>query len=163
MITTLQEAGLIISNLTVFGVMCKRMTRILHAHSNSRCSWDSFLTLSVESIRELTFWENSVGKLNFRSLQHTLLTRVVCSDASDTGCAAFISLDDDPVFHLERIVVFSRRVKEPCFQLPWNTDNQAVVSIVYSGSMKLTLHQLALDIFYHAKDNNIEVDIEWIP
>jgi hypothetical protein len=45
----------------------------------------------------------------------------------------------------------------------WYTDNQAVVSIVNSGSMKLPLHQLALDIFYHAKDNNIEVDIEWIP
>ena len=43
------------------------------------------------------------------------------------------------------------------------TDNQAVVSIVNSGSMKVHLQKLALDIFYTLKDSNIEMEIEWIP
>ena len=44
----------------------------------------------------------------------------------------------------------------------WFTDNQAVPSIVHSGSMKEHLHILALDIFQTAKDNNIDSDVEWI-
>ena len=42
-------------------------------------------------------------------------------------------------------------------------DNQAVPSIVHSGSMKEHLHILALDIFQTAKDNNIDIEVEWIP
>ena len=45
----------------------------------------------------------------------------------------------------------------------WFTDNQAVATIVKSGSMNVHLHKLAVDIFYSAKDNNIEIDMEWIP
>lgn len=175
--------GLIMSNLTVFGVICKLMTKALHSQINSRFGWDSLLTLSTESIRELTFWENSVVKLNSRSLRPkpSRYTRVVYSDASNTGCAAFVSLDDTPIFHrnwneLEmkqsstwRELLCIRdalRSLAPSLQnnnVKWYTDNQGVVSIVDSGSMKLHLHQLALDIFYSAKDNNIEINIEWIP
>jgi len=45
----------------------------------------------------------------------------------------------------------------------WSTDNQAVPSIVHSGSMKEHLHVLALDIFQTAKDNNIDIEVECIP
>ena len=45
----------------------------------------------------------------------------------------------------------------------WFTDNQAVPSIVHSGSMKEHLHILALDIFQTAKDNKIDIEVEWIP
>ncbi|PFX28542.1 hypothetical protein AWC38_SpisGene6737 [Stylophora pistillata] len=45
----------------------------------------------------------------------------------------------------------------------WFTDNQAVPSIVHSGSMKEHLHILALDIFQTAKDNTIDMEVEWIP
>ena len=44
----------------------------------------------------------------------------------------------------------------------WFTDNQAVPSIVHSGSMKEHLHILALDIFQTAKDNKIDIEVEWI-
>ena len=47
--------------------------------------------------------------------------------------------------------------------LKWFTDNQAVPSIVHSGSMKEHLHILALDIFQTARDNKIDIAVEWIP
>ena len=43
-----------------------------------------------------------------------------------------------------------------CF-VKWFTDSQAVSLIVDSGNMKERLHQLAVDIFHTAKENNIEV------
>ena len=49
------------------------------------------------------------------------------------------------------------------FSVKWFTDNQAVPLIVDSGSMKQHLHQLAVDIFHTAKENNIEIEAEWIP
>ena len=50
-----------------------------------------------------------------------------------------------------------------CFVM-WFTDSQAVsYLIVDSGSTKEHLHQLAVDIFHTAKENNIEVEVEWIP
>ena len=39
-----------------------------------------------------------------------------------------------------------------CF-VKWFTDSQAVSLIVYSGSMKENLHQLAVDIVHTAKEN----------
>ena len=44
----------------------------------------------------------------------------------------------------------------------WFTDNQAVPLIVDSGSMKQHLHQLVVDIFHTVKENNIEIEAEWI-
>ena len=35
--------------------------------------------------------------------------------------------------------------------------------IVDSESMKQHLYQLAVDIFHTAKENNIEIEAEWIP
>ena len=45
----------------------------------------------------------------------------------------------------------------------WFTDNQAVALIVESGSMKEHLHQLTVDIFHTARENNIKIDVQWIP
>ena len=45
----------------------------------------------------------------------------------------------------------------------WSNDNQAVPSIVHSGSMKDHLHILALDRTQTAKDNKTDVEVEWIP
>ena len=45
----------------------------------------------------------------------------------------------------------------------WSNDNEAVPSIVHSGSMKDHLHILALDRTQTAKDNKTDVEVEWIP
>ncbi|CAG2235577.1 unnamed protein product [Mytilus edulis] len=43
------------------------------------------------------------------------------------------------------------------------TDNQNVVKIVQKGSMKLDLQVIALDIFHICLNNNIVLEVEWIP
>jgi len=120
--------------------------------------------------------------LKSRSFLNTVRkpSRIVYSDASRTGCAAFIAIDDTPVLHINwnslqmnqsstwrefHCVSFGLKSfahLSGC-DVKWFTDNQAVPSIVHSGSMKEHLHIVALNIFQTAKDNNIDINVEWIP
>ena len=86
--------GSIISNMLVFGNVCKLMTKSLHRALDRRLGWDSYV--------ELEFWKNNVSNLNSRSFLNTVRkpSRIVYSDASATGCAAFIVIDDTPVSHI---------------------------------------------------------------
>lgn len=43
------------------------------------------------------------------------------------------------------------------------TDNQNVVKIVKSGSMKKDLHDIACKIFFFCIKNQITLEVEWIP
>ena len=45
----------------------------------------------------------------------------------------------------------------------WYMDNQGVVSIVKSGSNKVHLHKLAMEVFCPSKEHDIVIDIKWIP
>ena len=45
----------------------------------------------------------------------------------------------------------------------WYTDNKGVASIVKSGSSKVHLHKLAMEIFSLSKEYNVIIDTEWIP
>ena len=45
----------------------------------------------------------------------------------------------------------------------WYTDNQGVAAIVKSGSTKVHLHKLAMEIFLLSKEHDVSIDIEWIP
>ena len=145
--------------------------------------WDSCVELDPCARKELEFWENNVSNLNSRSFLNTVRkpSRIVYSDASATGCAAFIAIHDTPVSYinwdslqmnqsstgreLPRVSFALKRfahLLSGC-DVKWFTDNQAVPSIVHSGSMKEHLHILALDIFQTAKDNKIDIEVEWIP
>lgn len=93
--------GLIISNMLVFGSTCKLMTKSLHRKIDSRTSWGTPMTLDHDCIRELKFWLEAIPRLNCKSLvfiEH-LPSRVVYSDASDTGCAAYVSINESPLCH----------------------------------------------------------------
>lgn len=175
--------GLIISNMLVFGSVCKLMTKSLHRKIDSRASWGSKLTLDTDCIKELRFWLDAVPKLNSKSLvmKGHLPSRVVYSDASDTGCAAFVSIDGTPRCYKNWDEIEVRQSSTwrelKCIQyalesfkallnhnsVKWFTDNQAVKIITESGSMKVHLHKLAVDIFCCAKENSIALDVEWIP
>lgn len=175
--------GLVISNMIVFGNICKLMTKSLHRKIDSRSCWNSTLTLDQDSIRELTFWLSAISKLNHRPLvtSNCLPATVVYSDASSTGCAAYVSIDGTPMCHKSWNKIEMRQSSTwrelKCVQyalesfsqllsnkiVKWFTDNQAVKFITESGSMKLHLHKLAVDIFECAKRSNIAMDIEWIP
>ena len=175
--------GSIISNMLVFGNVCKLMTKSLHRALDRRHGWDSCVELDPCARKELEFWKNNVSNLNSRSFLNTVRkpSRIVYSDASATGCAAFIAIDDTPVSHINwdslqmsqsstwrelHCVSFALKsfahLLSGC-DVKWFTDNQAVPSIVHSGSMKEHLHILALDIFQTAKDNKVDIEVEWIP
>ena len=48
-------------------------------------------------------------------------------------------------------------------RIKWFTDNQNIVSIVAKGSMKIELQDIALCIFENCVQNNISLDLEWVP
>lgn len=175
--------GLIMSNILVFGNICKLMTKALYRTIESRSHWRSKLTLDYKAIRELEFWVRESKRLNFRfiSSEPPSSSRIVYSDASNTGCAAYIELDDTPIFYKTWSEIEMRQSSAwrelqcinyalPSFRdllasqtVKWFTDNQSVKSILESGSMKLHLHKIALDVYYFTKHNNILLEVEWIP
>ena len=94
--------GSIISNMFVFGNVCKLMTKSLNKALDRRQGWDSCVDLDPFARKELEFWKDNVSNLNSRSFLNTVRTpsRIVYSDAGATGCAAFIAIDDPPVSHI---------------------------------------------------------------
>ena len=175
--------GSIISNMLVFGNVCKLMTKSLHRALDRRVGWESRVDLDHAARKELEFWKVNVSLLNSRSFADAVRrpSRIVYSDASAVGCAAFIAIDDMPVSHKNwdslqmkqsstwrelHCVSFALKsfahLLSGCF-VKWFTDSQAVSLIVDSGSMKEHLNQLAVDIFHTAKEFNIEIEVEWIP
>ena len=93
-------AGLIMSNSLVFGNICKLMTKAMYRKIESRQLWHSKLILDNHVQQELDFWRKEVNRLNFRFISADLPSpsRFVYSDASSTGCAAYIALDESPIF-----------------------------------------------------------------
>ena len=94
--------GSIISDMLVFGNVCKLMTKSLHRTLDRRQGWDSCVELDPCSRKELEFWKSNLSSLNSRSFLNTVrkACHIVYSDASATGCAAFIAIDDTPVSHI---------------------------------------------------------------
>ena len=94
--------GSIISNMLVFRNVCKLMTKSLHRDLDRRQGWDSCVDLDPCARKKLKFWKDNVSNLNSRSFLNTVRrrSRIVYSDASDTGCAAFIATDDTRVSHI---------------------------------------------------------------
>ena len=92
-------------------------------------------------------------------------SRIVYSDASAVGCAAFISMNDKPVLHKnwdafemkqrstwrelmcvkQALQGFTHFLKGQCVK--WYTDYKGVATIVKSGSNKVHLHKLAMQFF----------------
>ena len=92
--------GQIISLSASCGSVTQIMTRYLHIIINSRCSWNSRVFLSIQGKEELLFWKNNLRVLNAVVFWAPLFipSKLVFSDTSSTGCAAFIQ-DSGLVFH----------------------------------------------------------------
>ena len=86
--------GSIISNMLVFGNVCKLMTKSLHRALDRRQGWDSCVELDPCARKELEFWKNNLSNLNSGSFLNTVRkpSRIVYSDASATGCAELLQL-----------------------------------------------------------------------
>ena len=94
-------SGRIISSFLIMGDVCKLMTKALHRLIECRKGWDAQVVLDSDVLVELKFWREHLQSLNRRPIwrKHILPSRVVYSDASAAGCAAFISMNDRPVSH----------------------------------------------------------------
>ena len=93
--------GRIISNFFIMGDVCKLMTKSLHRLIECRRGWDAQLVLDADVLLELKFWSEHLRSLNCRPIwsKTVLPSRIVYSDVSAVGCAAFMSMNDKPVSH----------------------------------------------------------------
>ena len=93
--------GRIVSNVLIMGDICKLMTKAMHRLIKCRNGWDAQVVLDSDALVELKFWREHFQSLNCRPIwrKHTLPSRVVYSDASAVGCAAFISMNGRAVSH----------------------------------------------------------------
>ena len=91
----------IIPNFLIMGDVCKLMTKAMHRLIECKRGWDAQVVLDSDVLVELKFWREQLQNLNSRPkwTKHVLPSRVVYSDASAVGCAAFISLNRKPVSH----------------------------------------------------------------
>jgi len=80
---------------------CKLLTKSLHRLIECRGGWDAQLVLDADVLLELKFWREHLRSLNCRPIwSNTVLpSRIVYSDVSAVGCAAFISMNGKPVSH----------------------------------------------------------------
>ena len=174
--------GKIISSSACCGNVTQIMTRYLHFIVNSRDSWHSIVFIQHQAKKELLFWRDNLRNLNGVSFWSTpfVPSKIVFSDASSTGCAAFIQ-SSSLIFHRNWSATESlksstwRELATVRYSLEafnsnlaghrvrWNTDNQNVVRIVQVDSMIEELQELTLDIFLFASSHNIRLDLTWIP
>lgn len=176
--------GKIISMSLVFGNITRLMTRHLHHLIIDRITWDSILNLTKwpEAIAELNFWIQNCHKYNCKKLCKNALPEIMgFSDASKLACGAYLVQCNEGISHkmwtedeskksstwreLKALSVallsFSTFLKRK--RVTWYTDNQNVGRIIDSGSMKPDLHNIALEIFNWSVQNDVSLDVQWVP
>ena len=180
-----QVTGRIISCMSVFGRICKIMTKALHSVIDSRAYWNARVFLTTEAISELNYWGANARALNSTPFVYPVNVPhyIVYSDASDVACASYIyaEVEGFPVAHknfddLEmkqsstwrelKSVSFALRSFTPFLHnssVKLYTDNKAVAFITDSGSNKPHLNTIAKDIFCLTSAHGIKLSVEWIP
>lgn len=174
--------GQIISTSTVTQNISRIMTRHCSMTIATSQFWDIPFELDDYCKEEILYWNENLPLLQSRSCfvnkgPHIL----IYSDASSTGCGAFVQLDNQQTCHklwdtIEAgesstwreltAIKFSIEAFLPIIQnthVKWYTDSQTAAKIVEIGSMKLNLHRLAISIFRLCLKNHIILDIQWIP
>ncbi|XP_067648622.1 uncharacterized protein [Haliotis asinina] len=166
----------------VVGTLCQLMTKFLSIQTPQASSWKAPVVLSYLSRDQLQFWAAHIDRLSKCTLCYASIpTRVVYSDASNSGCGGYCVEVGQAISHgqwsaLEASRSSTWRELKAVFlvmksfvsileshKVKLLTDNQNVESIVSKGSMKADLQALALDIFRLCNEYNIRVDMQWIP
>ena len=106
---------------------------------------------------------------------------VVYSDASATGCGAYLDINGEQVcnkqWDLEErrrsstwrelsTILFAFHLFLPLLvgsYVKWFSDSQSAYKIIQVGSMRSDLHAIALEIFQFCANNGIELEVQWIP
>jgi hypothetical protein len=145
-------------------------------------TWNSFITLSDDSIEQISFWKNNLSDINVRKFTTDVsCNTIVYSDASSTGYGGYIVENPDSIAYSmwsdsEKLLSSTWKeltaVKKVLFspsdyvkgkRIKWFTDNQNVVNIISKGSMKCHLQEIVLDIYNQCLNYNLSLDVEWIP
>ena len=177
-------AGQIISMFHGLGPISRLMTRNIYCCIETRTSWHSQVVVQPRALQELKFWEKEIMNLNgMPQAVSRKWAKVIFSDASDTGFGS-LCLGEKPgvemaVGHWESEeqsksstwreikavleTVKSMKVLLKGREVKWFTDNQSVVQIVNTGSMKIDLQEIALELFMLCSQENVILDICWIP
>jgi len=174
--------GQIISMSIVLGHVTQIMTRFLSIDILAAHSWDFYIPLSEDSIEQIRFWQNNLGAINSRSITESYkCSKIVFSDASSTGYAGYEVHAANDVSHgmwsaeeaaksstwreltaVYRVLLSIARVLAHK-RVKWFTDNQGVVSIVFKGSMKHELQNIAMAIYRLCMGYSIVLEMDWIP
>jgi hypothetical protein len=178
-----KTVGKIISLFHAFGNIVYLMSKDSTHWISEKSSWSEKSALPDSVVRELRFWYQNLDKVIRQPLDKGLTreTKIVYSDASSTGCGAFVLNDPDTemVHHwtqletktsstyreLKTLELFLKihGAKFCGLAIKWYTDNQAVPSIVVKGSMKQDLNLTALAIFQLCLHNDIDISVDWVP
>ena len=112
---------------------------------------------------------------------HRTSNYVVYSDASPTGCGAHLDVNGEQVCNKQWDLV-ERRQSSTWRELAailfalhsflpllvgsytkWFSDSQTACKIIQVGSMRSELHTIAVEIFQFCANNDIELELQWIP
>lgn len=165
------------------GNICSLMTRVMHMVIANSVTWDCKIVLTDEIKTELLFWLNNLEQLPSKCFFNNIFIpqRIVYTDASNFAGAGFLVECADSIVHRmwtpeeslqsstfrelkaveTTIVSLISKIRNRTVKL--YTDNQNVVKIIKSGSMKKSLHDIAINIFSNCIQNQILLEAEWIP
>ena len=139
-----------------------------------------FLCKTIQKLyKNLCFGENNLKRLITRICSIIL---IVFSDASDTGLAAHLTNNEKLKISFRNFTVNEKRNSSTWRELIaiefslkallnylkskhvlWKTDNYAASCIVKRGSRKDVLQVIAENIFKICKENQINLEIQWVP
>jgi hypothetical protein len=178
-----KSIGKICSLYHAFGSIVYIMTKDATRWIADRESWSLRAPLTNNVIQELQFWLKNLNCAIRLPLVNDLTreTIIVYSDASSTGCGAFVLGDKNTemVHHwteserntsstwreLQTVVLFLglHALKFKGKAIKWYTDNQGVPRIVHKGSMVQALNLGALEILQCCLTHDIQISIDWVP
>jgi hypothetical protein len=179
---TASLVGQLVSMSYVIGNVTNIMTKYLSIDILDKQSWNSAICLSKESLDQIAFWKRNLRTANLKEFTFDLSCHIIVySDASNTGYGGYMVENPSDIAHgmwssnesmksstwkeltTVKNILFSinkflhnKRIKQ-------FTDNQNVVSIINKGSMKRELQDIAINILRNCLNNNISIDVEWIP
>ena len=179
-------AGGLISQEIVLGPVTGLFTREMFHLVGSNPKWDRRVKIPEEVVNELVFWRGNLVSLNERQLDELLMpvcaSTIANSDASNAACAAILKVDDviykahknfstteaeqSSTWRELEAVLYALQSFAPMLKgrtVHWETDNQAVPTISRKGSKKEHLQNLAVQMFFMCKKNEITLHLDWIP
>ena len=174
--------GQIVSLKVIVGNCSSLASRFSQIAIASSFSWNSKVEISYQIRGEIDYWLRNIDALNVKSIDRKeppKLLNIIASDASDSGCGALLNdscisarlfSETEKVRHstYRELVAVSLALKSFRDKIRYSTvkvlvDNQSAVRILDVGSMKLDLHEIAMDVFDTCLRNGISLETEWVP